>query len=129
MHLHKTSSRLDKIGVTASTICAIHCAVVPVFITSLPLLGMGFLATPWIEWGMILFALMIGVYSIGGSYVKVHRSLLPLILLIAGFGVIVLGHLFLNTGTERYVVPLGGLLIAIAHVVNQRYVGACSHES
>ncbi|MCS3735841.1 MerC domain-containing protein [Mucilaginibacter dorajii] len=129
MHLHKTSSRLDRIGVTASTLCAIHCAVVPVFITSLPLLGMSFLARPWVEWGMILFALMIGVYSIGGSYFKVHRNLLPLILLVIGFGIIMLGHSLLHTNTERYVVPAGGLLIALAHVVNQRFVGACSHES
>jgi hypothetical protein len=128
MHLHKTSSRLDRIGVTASTLCAVHCAVVPVFITSLPLLGMDFLAKAWVEWGMIFFALAIGGYSIGGSYFKAHRNLLPLILLAIGFGVIMLGHAFLNTHTERYVVPAGGLLIALAHVVNQRFVGACNHE-
>jgi hypothetical protein len=129
MHLHKTSSRLDRIGVTASTLCAVHCAVVPVFITSLPLLGMGFLARPWVEWGMILFALTIGVYSIAGSYFKAHRNLWPLILLAIGFGIIMLGHALLSAHIEQYVVPAGGLLIALAHVVNQRFVGACSHES
>jgi hypothetical protein len=46
----KLTSKLDRIGMTASTACAIHCAAVPLLITSLPLIGLGFLANPWVEW-------------------------------------------------------------------------------
>ncbi len=127
MHLHKTSSRLDGIGITASTICAIHCAVVPLLLTSLPLIGLGFLATPWVEWGMIVLALMIGGYSIGLSYLRSHRKALPLILLLAGFVIIMLGHAILNNIAEAIIVPLGGLTIALAHYINNRYVGVCRH--
>jgi hypothetical protein len=127
MDNHKVFARLDHIGITASTICAIHCAVVPIIFTSLPLIGLGFLALPWVEWGMIVLALLIGVYSIGLSYRRSHRKILPLILLIAGFTIIMLGHLFLTGRLEGLIVPIGGMVIALAHFVNYRYVGACDH--
>ena len=128
MDLQKTSSRLDHIGVTASTLCAVHCALVPILFTSLPLLGLGFLANVWIEWGMIVLALFIGVYSIGLSYLRIHRQLLPLALLVAGFVTIMLGHAFAIGWAEAVIVPVGGLLIATAHFVNYKYSGACKHN-
>ena len=74
----KHSSKLDHIGMTASILCAIHCAIVPILITTLPLFGLGFLANPWLEWGMIILALFIGIYAIGLSYFRSHRKLLPM---------------------------------------------------
>jgi hypothetical protein len=128
MDLQKTSSRLDNIGMTASTLCAIHCAVVPVLFTSLPLLGLGFLANAWLEWGMIVLTLIIGAYSIGMSYLRIHRKPQPLFLLTAGFAIIVLGHLFATGWTDMVVVPAGGLFIAAAHFVNYKFTGACRHN-
>ncbi|HEY2583370.1 MAG TPA: MerC domain-containing protein, partial [Mucilaginibacter sp.] len=57
MKVVKHKSGLDNVGMTASVLCAIHCALVPLLITSLPLLGLGFLANPWLEWSMIILAL------------------------------------------------------------------------
>src|ERR1700712_5226092 len=88
MNHPKKSSRLDNVGMTASILCAVHCAIVPIIITSLPLLGLGFLANPWFEWGMISFALMIGLWAIGLSYFRSHHKILPMILLLVGFLII-----------------------------------------
>jgi hypothetical protein len=129
MDFQKLSPRLDNIGITASTLCAIHCAVVPLLFTSLPLVGLGFLANAWVEWGMIIFALVIGVYSIGLSYWRTHRRSVPLFMLVSGFVIIMGGHAFTITGkSEAMIVPVGGLLIAAAHYVNYRYTGACNHN-
>jgi phosphoglycerol transferase MdoB-like AlkP superfamily enzyme len=117
--------KLDNVGMTASTLCAIHCAAVPVFFTSLPLVGMGFLANPWIEWIMIIIALVVGISSIGNSYFKEHHRILPLALLIGGFITIIIGHLFITGWVEAIVVPIGGLMIATAHFVNYKYAGTC----
>lgn len=125
MDFQKTSSRLDNIGITASTLCAIHCAIVPVMFTSLPLLGLGFLANAWLEWGMIALTLVIGACSIGLSYLRIHRKPLPLFLLIAGFTIIILGHMFTSGWAGILVVPAGGLLIAAAHFVNYKFAGRC----
>ncbi len=121
----KNAFKLDNIGMTASTLCAIHCAAVPVFFTSLPLVGMGFLANPWVEWIMIMIALVVGISSIGNSYFKDHHRVLPLALLIAGFLIIIIGHLFTHGWIEAVVVPVGGLTIALAHFINYKYAGTC----
>ncbi|MDB5130728.1 MAG: hypothetical protein JWR02_477 [Mucilaginibacter sp.] len=113
---------------TASVLCAIHCAIVPILITSLPLLGLGFLANPWFEWGMILFALCIGVYAIGITYIRVKHSLLPMVLLITGFMIIIAGHLFITSWREAIIVPIGGLLIAAAHFFNYKYAKVCARD-
>jgi hypothetical protein len=125
----KYSSRLDNAGMTASILCAIHCATVPLLITVLPLVGLGFLANPLVEWSMIIFAVLVGFYAIGSSYLRVHHKIMPVILLLAGFMVIIAGHLFVQGWREAMVVPLGGLLIATAHFVNYRYSGSCAKQA
>lgn len=123
----KHSSGLDNVGMTASILCAIHCAIVPILITSLPLLGLGFLANPLLEWGMIILALFIGFYAIGISYFRTHHKPLPMLLLITGFLVIIVGHLFITGWYEAIIVPVGGLLIASAHFFNFKYTGMCTN--
>ncbi len=112
---------------TASTICAIHCAIVPVLITTLPLIGLGFLANPWFEWGMIGLALMLGISSIAVSYFKVHHRALPILLLLVGFAFIAIGHLFVSW-QEAIIVPIGGLTVAAAHFLNNKYAKVCRVE-
>lgn len=119
-------SKLDHIGMTASTLCALHCAVVPLMLTFLPLTGFGFLTHPLFEWGMIILALLLGVSSIFMAYFRTHRRALPLLLLLAGFGLIILGHMYLRGWMEAIVVPAGGLTIALAHFLNYKYVDKCS---
>ncbi|WP_299513895.1 MerC domain-containing protein [Mucilaginibacter sp.] len=122
-------SKLDSIGMTASTLCAIHCAIVPMLITFLPLVGLGFLTNPWFEWGMIILALLLGVSSIFMSYFGTHRKALPLLLLFAGFTLVIAGHIYLRGWIEAIVVPAGGLTIAFAHFVNFKYVGICNNSN
>ncbi|NNU34447.1 MerC domain-containing protein [Mucilaginibacter sp. S1162] len=128
MASRKLGKRLDNLGMTASTLCALHCAVVPILLTFLPLAGLGFLAHPLFEWSMIVLALLLGVSSIFLSYFRTHRRALPLLLLCSGFVLIIVGHIYLKGWEEAIVVPLGGLTIAAAHFVNYKYVGVCSNK-
>ena len=116
---------MDRIGMIASTLCAIHCAVVPILLTSLPLIGLGFLANRWFEWGMIVFALVVGIGSLAYSFFNTHRRVTPLILFLVGFIYVVGGHLWLHGWKEAVVVPLGGLSIVTAHFINRRYSCNC----
>ncbi|WP_214073709.1 MerC domain-containing protein [Mucilaginibacter sp. dw_454] len=124
----RPDSRLDRIGMTASTLCAIHCAIVPLLLTFLPLIGLGFLANPWFEWGMIILALLLGVSSIFMSYFRTHHRALPLLLLLTGFSLVIGGHIYLKGWIEAIIVPLGGLTIAVAHFVNFKYVDVCKTD-
>lgn len=114
------SGKLDHIGFTASALCAVHCALMPFVITLLPLVGLEFLSSIWVEIGVIALSLIIGISSLIPSYVKYHRKLLPLILLLLGFILIFGTHLLQWHELEPVLVPLGGISIALAHYINWR---------
>lgn len=128
MSLSKTSQRLDQLGLTASTLCAIHCALVPIFLTTLPLLGLEFLSNEWVEIAMIIVSVILGTLSLSMSYRKQHRKLFPFIVLFSGFALIAIGH-FSGIGIlEPILIPLGGFTVAAAHLVNWRLNRACTHH-
>lgn len=111
---------LDSVGTTASLACAVHCALMPVVVTFLPLIGLGFLAnkaTDWIIWVMIA---TVGIVSLGRGYRK-HTNRGALILLSLGLLLLGLGHLTENKehGLGLVAVLVGGLLVASSHWLNR----------
>ena len=128
MAISKTTQNLDRIGVTASTLCAIHCALVPIFITALPLLGLEFMANEWVEISMIAISAVLGTLSLSLSYRKQHRKLLPFLVLITGFILIAIGHFSGLEALEPIFIPIGGLIVAAAHLVNWKLNRNCTHR-
>ncbi|WP_256003421.1 MerC domain-containing protein [Pedobacter deserti] len=120
------SERLDQLGITASVGCAIHCAALPLMVTSLPLIGMEFLASPWVETSMIVLSVIIAVTSLSTTY-KRHRNTTPLLALLCGFALIASGH-FLWHEAEALLIPLGGITIAAAHYINWKLNRVCTHN-
>ncbi len=116
---------LDAIGFSASTLCAIHCALTPPLLTALPLLGLNFLAHPAIESAMIVLSLIIGLAALLQGYFKHHQKLSALAVLIAGFTVILSGHLLMPEPYEEWATPLGALLVAASHFFNWRLCRHC----
>jgi len=114
------SRKLDHIGFTASALCAVHCALMPFVITLLPLVGLEFLSSIWVEIGVIALSLVVGISSLIPSYLKYHRKLLPIVLLLIGFLLIFGTHLLHFHELEPILVPLGGIGIALAHYINWR---------
>lgn len=124
----------DALGIAASLACAIHCAILPLVLTSLPVLGTNIIDNVGFEYLMILVAMIIGFYSLWHGYRKHHRSLWPSILF--GTGVILL---FLKQAYHdnqlAFLVPAVGMIVS-AHLLNYRYCRrssrcageACSHS-
>ena len=50
----------NALGVSATVACAIHCALLPLFLSTLPLFGINILDNIYFEAGMMLIALLIG---------------------------------------------------------------------
>jgi hypothetical protein len=109
----------DFLGMSASIACAIHCAVLPVFLTTLPLFGFEILHNPWFEGGMIGLAFAIGSGSLYHGYKKHHRRIPPVMLFGAGFVFLVLKEVF--TGYHVIFLVPAVSLIVIAHYLNLRY--------
>jgi hypothetical protein len=80
MNLKMISAKLDRMGVIASTVCAIHCALLPLLIAVLPMTGLNFLSAPLVEYSMIFIAAIIGLFSLGMSFMRIHKRIWPLML-------------------------------------------------
>ena len=110
----------DRVGASASFLCAIHCALLPFVLTVLPLLGLGFLAGHQFERGFVLFAATLALFALVGGYRR-HRRPLPLLLAAPGLALLLLGVTWAteyNIVVHSVMVACGGLLLASAHFVN-----------
>src|ERR1700754_899180 len=54
----------DRFGATASFLCAVHCAALPLVIAALPAIGLGFLANHRFERGFIAFASVLALSTL-----------------------------------------------------------------
>lgn len=120
MNFDKITKRLDQVGMTASTICAIHCALMPVIITFLPLLGLTFLAEEWMELTMLSISFTVGIVSLITAYYKVHGNITPILYFVSGCVFILIGHLSNKDFLEPILLPIGGLLFVVAHYLNYK---------
>ena len=109
----------DALGITASVACAIHCAILPLFVTALPLFGINIIHNIAFEAGMLLLALSIGIYSLYHGFRKHHHQKLPLALFIAGLLLMVLKLVFIHY--EMWILLPAVALIVYAHYLNFRY--------
>jgi hypothetical protein len=106
----------DAIGISASLACAIHCALLPLFFSSLPLLGINILHNYQFEFGMILVSFAIGAYSLYHGYKKHHHSFKPIILFSIGIAFMFSRMIFREI--ELYLLFPAAILIIYAHVNN-----------
>lgn len=119
---HRGWRLADRIGATASLLCAVHCAVLPFVLALLPLLGLGFLAGHAFERGFVLFAATLASVALVHGYRR-HRRRLPLLLAVPGLILLVAGICVdLDTAITLHtlMVTSGGTLVACAHLVNLR---------
>lgn len=126
MQTQSTPSRgwrlADRVGATASFLCAIHCAALPFVLTLLPLVGLEFLADHRFERSFVVFACALALLTLVNGYRR-HRRPAPLMLASPGLALLLLGV----TAAEQYSVALhsvlvtcGGVLLAGAHFINLR---------
>ena len=121
----------DRFGATASFLCAVHCALLPLVIASLPAIGLGFLANHRFERGFIAFASVLALTTliIGFRRHQKFRAfwfLVPGILLLAA-GIIVD---FEESATMHAIlVALGGTLVAVSHLTNLRLAHGHVHDA
>ncbi len=109
----------DGFGIATSLACAIHCAVLPLLATSLPLFGINIIHNLFFEWGMIALAFVVGVYSLMHGYIKHHRSFIPVLVFMIGFLLLVTKQFFHEY--ESFLLIPAVILIIGAHYQNYRF--------
>jgi hypothetical protein len=115
----------DMLGIGTALACAIHCAVLPIFLTSLPFFGMEVIHNPAFEYGMIALAFLIGVNALYHGLRKHHHRILPIAVFVFGFILLLLKQAF--SGHEIYLLIPAVLAIVSAHWMNYRYCRKANH--
>jgi len=117
---HRLPSLVDRVGATASLLCAVHCALLPFVLALLPLIGLEFLAGHTFERIFVACAAALACASILVAYRR-HRHPQALMLMVPGIVLLLCGvvididaHLLLHT----VAVVCGGVLVASAHATN-----------
>ncbi len=108
----------DALGISASIACAIHCALLPLFLSSLPLFGINIIHHVGFEIGMIALAFAIGSYSMYHGYKKHHHSIQPWLLFSVGIILLAVKQFFLTV--QIWILIPAVILIIAAPIQNHR---------
>jgi hypothetical protein len=117
-------NRLDRVGLTLSCLCAVHCVATLVVVAGLGI-GGSFLLNPAIHRvGLALAMAVVGI-AIGAGAMR-HRRPAPLVIALAGLAFMG-GALTAPHGVYEAVLTIIGVsLVASAHVFNVRYLQSCN---
>jgi hypothetical protein len=115
----------DALGITTSLACAIHCALLPLFLTSLPIFGVELIENTTLEVTMIVIAFVIGTYSLYHGWKKHHHSFTPIIIFSIGFIFLVIKLFFVEY--ERWLLIPAVAGIIAAHILNYKSCRVHNH--
>ena len=111
--------RLDRVGITLSGLCLIHCLAGLLLVA---VLGVGgdWLLAPEIHRIGLALAIAVGVFTIGLGVFR-HGRLGPMVLGTFGLALMTTG-LFVEHGAQEAIFTVSGvILLAIAHILNLRH--------
>ena len=116
--------RLDRIGLTLSVLCAVHCVGTLVLVAGLGL-GGSVLLDPAIHRTGLVLAMLIVAVAIGAGALR-HRSPAPFV--IAMMGLTFMGGAMAapREFEEAVLTIIGVSLVACAHVLNVRHLHRCN---
>lgn len=110
---------LDKIGIAVTSLCAIHCLLLPFILPLLPLVGASFIADHHFEEALLLSTMILGSIALYSGYKRYHERLYPFTMLFGGGLIYWLKDDF-GVAAEPFMVMIGGGLVVAAHIVNMK---------
>ena len=122
--MSQSRSLLDKAGIALTSLCAVHCILLPVLLPVIPLLGASLLANESVERAALLLTMVLGFIALFSGFHRYHRKLYPFYSLFLGGFIYwhkdVFGHHW-----EPAVLTLGAVFVVLAHVLNMRLCQQC----
>jgi len=115
----------DALGISASIACAIHCAILPLFLTSLPVFGIEIINNELFEISMIVLAFLVGAHSLYHGWKKHHHNKIPILIFSIGIIFLVLKQFFHAYTIQLLIIAV--TLIITAHILNYRKCRLAKH--
>ncbi len=129
---------LDKVGIAASSLCVLHCTLLPVLVVLFPIFSISLFATELFEWIFLVVSLILCLTSLCFGYKK-HKSFKALSFAGIGFTVLVVARLIhshnesphLEFNVFNLILICGGIMVALSHYINTilcKKCQTCSNE-
>jgi hypothetical protein len=110
------SSRLDRIAMALSGLCAVHCVATAVLLALLASAG-GMLGKPIIHEVGLSLAMIIGAIALGRG-IREHGLLLPSAVGVVGLGTMAFAMTLHESGNEPVITIIGVSILALGHRLN-----------
>jgi phosphoglycerol transferase MdoB-like AlkP superfamily enzyme len=118
-------SMFDKVGITVTSLCAIHCIMLPAILPVLPLLGLSAVHNHAFERIVLLITMVLGFITLFIGFHRYHRKLYPFYSLFLG-GFIYWQKDAWGPELEHVVLVVGAALVVLAHIMNMRLCNSCN---
>jgi hypothetical protein len=115
---------VDRVGIWMSSMCALHCLLLPILLPIAPLVASSVFAEVWFERMILTFSILVGFAALFVGFHKYHRQLYPLYSLALG-GLIYWNKDMFGHEYEPFTIAIGAFLIIAAHVTNIRLCKSC----
>ena len=111
---------LDCVAIGASTVCLVHCLLLPALILLLPTLAAYLTFPESFHLGAVIFAVPTSILALAAGY-RHHRRAAPLLIVLPGVAFLALGAVVASEEwTETALTVVGATVLAFGHVFNWR---------
>jgi len=117
----------EAIGISASLICAIHCALMPLLLTSLPLFGVNLIENLWVELSLLGTAFVVGFISLWHGYRRHHHRVITFVVFSIGIALFLAHQLISIEYSGILLIFPGVIAILSAHYLNYRLCRKANH--
>ncbi len=140
---------IDKVGVYASLLCAVHCIAMPMLLTILPLLGLSVLLDSTLEKFFVLFFVVLAIFNTCWGY-KDHKKNRVLFLSLFGSALLIIANFFFShshghsheghfhgdhfhgevaraqdSSVNLTILVVGAIMVASGHLLNRYFCKQC----
>lgn len=118
---------LDRMAISVSALCMLHCLATPILLVAVPILSSTLMADEEFHLFMVIFVLPISLIAL---FIGCRRHKDRAVLLLGGLGLLslvlvaYLGHDLLGEQGEKVATVASGVILAIGHLRNYRL---CRH--
>lgn len=112
---------LDRVAISTSALCAVHCLCLPILLSVLPALGATFFGQESFHVVLLWLVIPLSIVALGMGCRK-HKNWMVALLGAAGLILLIIaaafGHDFLGETGERLATLAGALFIGVGHFRN-----------
>lgn len=117
---------LDRLGITASVLCMLHCTALPVVAVALPAAGTAWDLADWLGWAAVATVALVAVLTLPRGFSR-HAHSTPGVLAMLGLVALVAGEFLAGPGLGwgAVLTLTGGLAVVTAQLQNLKLLRHC----